>query len=460
MKSVTKNVLVLGAGLVARPLVRYLLDQAGFSVTVASRTLSKAEALVGDHSRGKAIAFDVTKDAAALSDLVAEADLAVSLLPYIHHVQVAEQCVHHCKPLVTTSYVSDGMRALDGAAREAGVILLNEIGLDPGIDHMSAMRIIHRVHDAGGEVRSFRSYCGGLPAPDANDNPLGYKFSWSPRGVVLAGRNDARYKENGHIVEIPNARLFATHFVSWVEGLGDFEAYPNRNSLPYVEQYGIPETETMYRGTLRNLGWCDVMQKLNELGYFSLDERPDLPGKTFRQVMAGLIGKEEAANLEADLAAALNLSPNSGVMMALEWLGLLSDVPVSDKTTLLDILADQMLVKMPYREGERDMVILVHEFVAAYPETPIPGPSSHEGEGRREYITSTLVDFGVPGGDTSMARTVGLPAAIGARLILEREINLTGVHIPVLPEIYELVLGELAQLGITCTEKTDVKRDA
>ena len=441
-----KNVLVLGAGLVAKPLVHYLLDRAGYRVTVASRTLAKAEALIGQHPQGKAVAFDVTKDDAALGDLVAEADLAVSLLPYIYHVQVAEQCILHRKHLVTTSYVSDAMRALDSAAREAGVILLNEIGLDPGIDHMSAMRIIDQVHKAGGEIRSFRSYCGGLPAPDANDNPLGYKFSWSPRGVVLAGRNDARYKENGHIVEVPNARLFATHFLIMVEGLGDLEAYPNRNSLPYINIYGIPETETMYRGTLRNLGWCDVLQKLNELGYFTLDEQADLAGKTFRQVMAQLVYKEErddTTDLQTDLAALLNVSPNSGVIMTLKWLGLLDNVPTSGKTSPLDILADQMLVKMVYCEGERDMVVLVHEFAAAYPE-------------RRERITSTLLDFGAPGGDTSMARTVGLPAAIGTRLILDGEIELAGVHIPVLPKIYEPVLTELEEMGIACVERTEL----
>lgn len=434
------KVLVFGAGLVARPLVRYLLDR-GFEVTVASRTLSKAQALVEGYGNGRAVAFDITKEAGRLDDLVRQADLAVSLLPYIYHVQVARACVRHHRHLVTTSYVKEEMRALDAAAKETGVILLNEIGLDPGIDHMSAMRVIHRVHAAGGKVRSFRSYCGGLPAPDANDNPLGYKFSWSPRGVVLAGRNDARYKENGRIVEVPNARLFATHYVMWVEGLGDLEAYPNRDSLPYIDLYGIPEAETMYRGTLRNLGWCDVMQKLNELGYFGLEERPDLPGKTFRQVMAELIGKPDTTDLKADLAAHLNVAPNSGVMMALEWLGLLDDVPVPPKTTLLDVLADQMLAKMPYREGERDMVVLVHEFVAAYPD-------------REEQITATLLDFGIPGGDTAMARTVGLPAAIASRLILEGQVNLTGVHIPVRPEIYEPVLDELAALGIEVKERT------
>lgn len=441
-----KHAIVFGAGLVTRPLVQYLLDH-NFQVTVASRTLSKAEALVGDHPQGKAVAFDVTKESDKLGDLVASADLSISLLPYVYHVQIAEECIRHRKQLVTTSYVSDAMRALDGAAREAGIILLNEIGLDPGIDHMSAKRVIDRVHNAGGEIKSFRSCCGGLPAPDANDNPLGYKFSWSPRGVVLAGRNDARYQENGHIVDIPNARLFATHSLMWIEGLGDLEAYPNRNSLPYIEIYGIPETDTMYRGTLRNLGWCDVLQKLNGLGYFGPDERDDLAGKTFRQVMAELVqegGTLGTDNLKADLAAYLNVSPTSGVIMAIEWLGLLDDAPVSDTaTTLLDVLANQMLVKMPYREGERDMVVLVHEFAAVYPD-------------RKERITSTLIDYGIPGGDSSMARTVGLPAAIATRMILDGEINLTGVQIPVVPEIYEPVLKELEQLDIVCVEKVEV----
>jgi saccharopine dehydrogenase-like NADP-dependent oxidoreductase len=433
-----KNVLVFGAGLVAGPLVRHLLDR-DYRVTVASRTLSKAQDLVNDHPQGRAVQFDITEDEAKLDDLVTEASLVVSLLPYIYHVRVARACIQHQKPLVTTSYVSDEMEELDEDAREAGVILLNELGLDPGIDHMSAMRVIDRAHEAGGQVKAFRSFCGGLPAPDANDNPLGYKFSWSPRGVVLAGRNDARYLENGRIVEVPNERLFARHYVTWVSGLGDYEAYPNRDSLPYIERYGIPEAETMYRGTLRNLGWCDVMLKLNELGYFSLEERPELPTKTFRQVITELIEKEETSNLRTDLATCLNVAPNSGVMMALGWLGLLDAKPVPEKTTLLDVLADRMLEKMPYREGERDMVILVHEFEVDYPD-------------REEAISATLIDFGDPEGDTAMARMVGLPAAVGARMILEGEIDVRGVHIPVLSEIYGPILDELDRLGISFEE--------
>lgn len=448
-----KNVLVFGAGLVAGPLVRYLLDH-GYRVTVASRTLSKAHSLINEHPHGEAVEFDITQQQHKLNDLVSHANLAVSLLPYIYHVQIAEACIEHQRPLVTTSYVSDEMHDLDRDARDAGVILLNEMGLDPGIDHMSAMRIIDRVHDEAGEINGFRSFCGGLPAPEANDNPLGYKFSWSPRGVVLAGRNDARYLENGRIVDVPNERLFARHYVTWAAGLGDFEAYPNRNALPYIERYGIPETDTMYRGTLRNLGWCDTMLKLNQLGYFSLEEEADLPNKTFRQVMDELIDKETGdathtadrsrtrADLRVALARHLNLAPNSGVIMTLDWLGLMEDEAVPERTTLLGVLADQMLEKMAYREAERDMVVLVHEFEATYAD-------------RRESISSTLIDFGVPRGDTAMARTVGTPAAVGARMILEGEIDLVGVHIPVVPEIYQPVLDELEHLGIAFEERVD-----
>jgi saccharopine dehydrogenase-like NADP-dependent oxidoreductase len=413
-------------------------------VRVASRTLAKAKALVGDHPRGAAQAFDILQEGDRLSDLVAGADLVVSLLPYTYHVRVAEQCVRQGRHLVTTSYVSDGMRRLDAKAREAGVILLNEIGLDPGIDHMSAMRVITRVHEAGGQVKSFRSYCGGLPAPDANDNPLGYKFSWSPRGVILAGRNHAQFKERGAVVQVANDRLFATHFVTAVEGLGDLEAYPNRDSLPYADLYGVPESDTMYRGTLRNLGWCDVMQKLNELGYFSLDERTDLGGTTYARVMAGLVGADGTGDLALAVARSINVAPNSGVMMALAWLGLFSDERVPGRRTLLDVLAERMVDRMPYRPGERDMVVLVHEFEALY-------------EHGHERITSTLIDYGLPDGDSSMARTVGLPAAIGARIVLDGTLRLTGVHIPVLPEIYEPVLDELAQLGIDFEEKVQAR---
>ncbi|MFH0800836.1 MAG: saccharopine dehydrogenase C-terminal domain-containing protein [bacterium] len=433
-----KKILVLGAGLVARPPIRYLLDQPDFNVTVASRTMSKAEQLIEGRPNGTAIAFDVS-DLHRLEELIPQHDLAISLLPYTHHVTVAKSCLNHGKHLVTTSYVSDAMRALDGEAKAAGLLFLNEIGLDPGIDHMSAMKIIHSVQKAGGTIVSFKSYCGGLPAPEANTNPFGYKFSWSPRGVVMAGRNSARYLEDGREIKIPGEDLFSHHWMLPIEGAGDFEAYPNRDSLGYLSLYGIEKARTMFRGTLRYSGWCDTLKKIVELGFLS-DKEMEVEGLTYAGLLERLIGKKEG-DLRKNLAEFLSLDEKDAILDRMEWLGLLGgEVIPAIKSSPLDILANRMLAKMAYAEGERDMVILHHQFVGQFPD-------------HTEEITSTLVDFGIPHGDTSMARTVGLPAAIGARLILQGKIKTVGVHIPASAAIYEPVLAELEGVGISFVEK-------
>jgi saccharopine dehydrogenase (NADP+, L-glutamate forming) len=436
-----KKVLVLGAGLVAGAHTRYLLEQPDFHVTVASRTVRKAKDIIKGYPNGEARQLNVA-DEAALEGLISQADLSVSLLPYAYHPTVARLCVKHRKHMVTTSYVKEPMVQLDGAAQEAGVILLNEIGVDPGIDHMAAMKIIHQVQRDGGEITSFTSWCGGLPAPEANTNPYGYKFSWSPKGVLLASRNSARYLKDGKEVVIPGEALFDHRWNVPVEVEGemiDFEGYPNRDSLPYMETYGITTTRGMFRGTLRNLGWCETMKKIVDLGLVDTDKLDDIAGLTFAQFTARLIGS--SGDLKQDLAAYLSIAEDSQVMSRLEWLGLLSDDPLPvKKDAPIDILTARMLDKMQFEEGERDLLILQHEFMAEYPD-------------RKQKITATMVDFGIPHGDTSMSRTVGLPAAIGVRMILQGKINVTGVHTPVIPEIYEPVLEELEQLGIGFTEK-------
>ena len=436
-----KRVLVLGAGLVARPMVRYLLDAPDFEVTVASRTVGKAKALIGDHPRGKALAL-LVDDEQKLDKLVSRCDLAVSLLPYTYHVSVARHCLDHRKHLVTTSYVGDAMRALDQEARRVGVMLLNEVGLDPGIDHMSAMAIIHRVKDAGGTVASFMSYCGGLPAPEANDNPLGYKFSWSPRGVVMAGRNEAHYRKDGREVVVPGEVLFGHHWPVDIPGAGRFEAYPNRNSLPYVGLYGIDGTRTMFRGTLRNPGWCETLGAIARLGMLADEPRSDLAGMTGAEwARSHVPGDGELAD---DVAAKAGLVAGDPVLERLGWLGFFSDEPIGLKEgSDLDVLARLMLDRMAYRQGERDMIVLHHDFRAEYPGRPA------------EHITSTLLAYGEPDGDSAMARTVSLPAAVAVRKILEGRISSTGVHVPVSPDIYEPVLAELEKLGIECREETE-----
>ena len=437
------KVLILGAGLVAGPLVRYLLDRPAFSVVVADVDVARARKLVAGHPRGQADLLDIS-DKAALAAAIGRADMVVSMVPYTFHPLVAALAIDQGKNMVTASYVSPSMRELDARAREKGVLLLNELGLDPGIDHMEAMRIIHKIHDSGGRVLGFTSYCGGLPAPEANTNPFGYKFSWSPRGVLLASKNSASFLKDGQIVSIPAEALFAKPETIPIPGLGEFEGYPNRDSVPYRDIYGIPEARSVLRGTLRYAGWCETLKKMVELGLLD-DASKDRTGSTFRGLMAELSGAAPGADERGAVAGRMGLDPGSAIVSRLSWLGLFEERKLpAEKGSPLDNLAALMIEKLQYAEGERDMIVLQHEFLA------------QSESGRNERIVSTLIDYGIPGGDSSMSRTVGLPAAIAARLVCEGKIRMTGVQVPVYPEIYGPVLEELGALGIRFEEKRRV----
>lgn len=439
-----QTVVVFGAGLVVRAHVRYLLEH-GFAVTVASRTVAKAEAILAGHPNGTPLAFDIKKEPHRLGGIVAEHDLAVSLLPWQWHPAVARACLERGTHMVTTSYVKDEMQALDAQARAKGVILLNELGVDPGIDHMTAMQIIDRVHAAGGRITTFRSYCGGLPAPEADDNPFGYKFSWSPRGVLLAGLNPARFRRDGALVEVPGEKLLANVRPVPIEVEGEtlsFDGYPNRDSMPYTGWYGIDPRDEMFRGTLRVPHWCRAMRAVARLGWLGTEPVAGFTGTTFAELTAHLAGLR-VEGLQPAVADRLGLELDSPEMAALSWLGLFNPVPLPEGEGPVDILTARMLDTMSYGPGERDMLVLQHTFVAEY-----------DG-GRRERIRSTMVDFGIPGGDSSMNRTVGLPAAVGARFILEGRFARAGVQVPVMAELYEPALEELERLGITFTETVE-----
>lgn len=435
-----KKVLILGAGLVSRPGVTYLLNTEELFVTVASRTVSKAEKLIEGYENGKAVELNV-KDKKELEDLIQENDVIVSLLPWVHHLKVADLCIKNNKDMATTSYVSEGMKKLDEQVKDKSLLFLNEIGVDPGIDHMSAMKIIDEVENEGGKIIHFYSYCGGLPAPEDNDNPFGYKFSWSPKGVVLASKNSAKFLENGEIVDIEGKNLFLNSREENVEGLGRYEVYPNRDSMPYKELYGLKDAETVMRGTYRNLGWCETFKKIVDLGL--VDETPveGLKGLTYGKMMAKIIGGEGAENVKEKVAEKVRLKPDHPVIGRLEWLGLFGEEIIPDCNNYLDILSDLLLKKLYYKDNEKDMIILQHKFTV------------ENSDGSNDLITSTLIDFGISGGDSSMARTVSLPLAVGVKLMAEGRFNLTGVQIPNMKEIYEPVLKELEKLNIKMVEK-------
>jgi len=434
-----KKVLILGAGLVVKPIVTYLLQQ-GFEVTVATRTRSKAEAMINGHPNGQAIAWTVDQEL-ELDELIHNHDLTVSLLPYAHHVMVAKKCIRFQKHMVTTSYVKPEMKALDEAAKEVGIIILNELGLDPGIDHMSAMRIIDHIHSKNGKVEEFYSITGALPAPKNADNPFRYKFSWSPKGVVMAGNNGAQYLIKGQVTNIETKDLFKNPMRLVFPSVGALEIYPNRDSMPYQDLYGISESKTVYRGTFRYPGWCETMDAMKAMGLITYDSY-DFTGKTYAEYVAMMIGAEDASDIRSKTAQFLGIPVDAHALDAMEWLGLFDHkVMGRGVDSPYEITSDLMISKMELGRDEKDMIAMQHIFLASYP------------DGNHEVIKSRMLDFGSPSTDTAIARTVALPAAIGVEMILAGSITDTGVHIPVLPSIYNPILDRLEDLNIKMIEE-------
>ena len=346
-------------------MVEYLLKN-NFSLMVASPMKERADEMIKGNPNGSSLDWSMD-DPAMLEKLVAEYDITVSLLPYKYHSDVAKVCLRHGKSLVTTSYIQAGMMELDESARKAGLLFLNEIGLDPGIDHMTAMRIIDHIHNKNGKVEEIYSLCGALPAPECTDNPLKYKFSWSPKGVILASRNSALYLKKGRKVFIEPADLFKDRFSYSFPGIGDLEVYPNRDSVSYIDIYGIPETKTMYRGTFRYNGWCETLDAMKSLNMLD-DSVIDYQNKSYAGFLAER-GGLEVKDLMENLAGKLGVSVKSVAIQSLDYLGFFSDEKLQyHETTPFEITSDRMIKRMLLSVNERDMVVLQHIFLASYPD--------------------------------------------------------------------------------------------
>ncbi|KAI9799680.1 MAG: Saccharopine dehydrogenase [NADP(+), L-glutamate-forming] [Sarcosagium campestre] len=441
--------LLLGAGFVTKPTLQ-LLSDGGVHVAVACRTLSHAVDLAKGIKNTTPISLDVT-DSKALDEEVAKVDVVISLIPYTFHATVIKSAIRNKKNVVTTSYVSPAMLELDQEAKDAGITVLNEIGLDPGIDHLYAVKTIDEVHRDGGKILSFLSYCGGLPAPEASDNPLGYKFSWSSRGVLLALRNAAKYYQDGKIVDVPGPELMGTAKPYFIYPGYAFVAYPNRDSTPYKERYHIPEAETIIRGTLRYQGFPEFVRVLVDIGFLSEEEReflsPSSAPLTWREAFSRILSS--TSTKESDLIWAISSktrfkddAEKNRIITGLRWLGLFSDDKITPRKNPLDTLCATLESKMQYAPGERDMVLLQHRFEIEHK------------DGSKESRTSTLVDYGDPKGYSAMAKLVGIPCAVAVQFVLDGTISKKGILAPMTPKINDPLIKKLKEYGIECKEQT------
>lgn len=443
-----KNILIFGAGRSSSALIDYLLEHSelhAWTITVADVSLAAAQQKINGHARGRAVAVDIL-NAEARSKLIQEAACVASLMPPNLHDIVAADCLRYAKHLVTASYLSPTLRDMAQEAVAQNVLFMGELGLDPGIDHLSAMKIIDEIEAQGGEITSLKSYCGGLVAPECEgDNAWGYKFTWNPMNVVTAGKGAAQYLENGKLKCKPYTRIFNEIAAVEVPNMGVWDGYVNRDSVQYRALYGLPNIKTLIRGTLRKRGFCRTWDVFVRLGMTDENYTLDCKGKTYNDFLEYYLpydDQEKKANnsLRTRLHTYLDRAEKSERLKKIMWLGFFDNVPIPlEKGTPAEILLALLLQKWKLAEDDHDMVILQHDF-------------EYELAEKRYQHRSTLVVKGENIEHTAMAKHVGLPMAIVVRLLMEDKIALRGVHIPTQKEIYAQVLPELARLGVVFEE--------
>ena len=437
------NILIIGAGLSSSSLIKYVLEQAAersWFVTVADAQLESAEKKVKNHPNGRAVCLDVMK-VNDRRDLIGRADVVVSILPAHLHLEVAHDCVKLKKHLITASYVSQEMYRLGDEARDRELIFMGEMGLDPGIDHMSAMKVINEIKESGGKITAFRSYTGGLIAPESDDNPWHYKITWNPRNVVLAGQGTAQYLENGKLRYTPYHRLYKERRVIDIPEVGQMEAYANRDSLLYREAYGLADIPNILRGTLRHDGFCEAWDALIQIGLTDADFPILHSGEiTYHELMDAYVDQYAGGSLKDRVAVLLGQDINSEVMKKLDWLGVFSKKKIKLPNATPALILEHLLRdKWKLKPNDKDMVVMHHEI-------------EYEKKGEKRMRISSMSKKGVNAEDTAMAQTVGLPMAIFVKLVVEGKIKSRGVQIPVMKEVYEPVLSELEQHGIVFKE--------
>jgi saccharopine dehydrogenase-like NADP-dependent oxidoreductase len=441
-----RKILIVGAGRSASSLIKYLLDKAEsekIHLTVADLSVELAEKKINKHAAATAVAFDI-HDAETRRKFVTEADLVISMLPAHLHIELANDCLQLGKHMVTASYVSDAMQQLDAEARAKGLIFMNEIGLDPGIDHMSAMKIIDEIRARGGKMLLFESFCGGLVAPDSDNNLWNYKFTWAPRNVVLAGQGGAaKFLQEGTYKYIPYHKLFRrTEFLE-IDDYGKFEAYANRDSLKYREVYGLEDALTLYRGTIRRVGFSRAWNIFVQLGMtddtYIIDNSENL---SYREFVNLFLPHHPTDSVEIKLRLNTGIEQDDVIWDKLLELDLFNPnkvVGIKNATPAM-ILEKILNDSWKLSETDTDMIVMYHKI-------------GYELNGKKHQIDATMVCLGDDQTYTAMAKTVGLPVAIAALMILNKVITTPGVQLPIAKEVYEPVLHELEQHGVIFKEQ-------
>lgn len=439
------RILILGAGRSATSLINYLLSAAkenNWHVTVADYALQLAQEKVMEHPNATAIAINIREE----SDrnlIIGDADVVISMLPASFHPLVAETCLDLGKHLLTASYVSDDMRALHQQAKDKGLLFLNECGLDPGIDHMSAKKVIDHIRNKGFELRAFESFTGGLLMPNPHDdNPWQYRFTWNPRNVVLAGQGTVKFIQEGKFKFIPYHRLFRRTEMIHIPGHGYFEGYANRDSLMYMDVYGLQDIQTLFRGTLRRPGYCKAWDIFIQLG--ATDDTYQMDGvhnMTHRQFINSFLSYNPNDSVELKLAHYLGLELDGPEMHKLKWLDMFEETPVGlHKGTPAQILEHILKKKWTISPDEKDQIVMWHLF-------------DYVENGKTKRIRSAMVANGENANETAMAKTVGFPLGVATKLLLQGKIEARGVVIPITPEFYEPILAELDELGFHFIEE-------
>lgn len=439
-----KTITILGAGLSATDLIQYLLARAekyDWKIRVGDFDLEVATRKTAGYQRGEAFFFDVNDGVLAEKTVIAT-DYMISMLPAMFHPIIAKLCLKHKKTMLTASYISNEMKLMHEDVRDAGIGFYNELGVDPGIDHMSAMRIIDRLKGEGATITGFYSSTGGLIAPEFDTNPWNYKFTWNPRNVVLAGQGVSMYIEKGQYKYVPYNQLFSRTMNTSVEGFGDFEIYPNRDSLKYRETYGLEGIPTLMRGTIRRPGYAKAWNVFVQLGMtddsYHLENSETM---TYRQFMNSFLPYHETLTLEEKLEKAMPMKVDSVVMDKLRWLGMFEDrvigLPNASPAKIMQQLLEE---KWKLGDSDKDMIVMQHRF------------EYFDKDKNFKTLNSSLVVLGENKNSTSMSKTVGLPLAIATKLVATGVIDIKGVSAPVIPEIYNPILDELEEFGVVFKE--------